>query len=172
MAWPQIPSPSPVTVPARNEKTFGDLFVSGIRLRYLPGNGAHMAIGANNYDHASGEVLTADQPATGCVIQQLGAEMQRVPLLDTAVRQMVRASALMLHEHLLVTRIEELTREIRRLNREIARLEGQIDVADPEEVPVLEAQKAALEAERALLEDERALLPAQLDDVRTQLGIV
>ena len=120
MALPRIPSPDPVTIPATPERTYQDLLVTDIRLHYFPGQRASMGIGAQNYNYDTDEILDTGRPIAVHHIEGLAAEMQRVPALDTVVREMVRVSLLLLRESILKGQIQELTREI-------SDLAGQID---------------------------------------------
>ena len=92
MTWPRIPSPVPVTLPATGEKTYSDLFVTGVELHFLPGVRATLGIQAHNYNHDTDELLQTSRPVAAHRIDKLGGEMQRIPMLDMAVRQMVRVS--------------------------------------------------------------------------------
>ena len=174
MALPRIPSPDPVTIPATLEKTYPDLLVTDIRLHYFPGQRASMGIGAQNYNYDTDEILDTGRPVAVHHIQGLAAEMQRVPALDTVVREMVRVSLLLLRESILKGQIQELTREINDLTGQINDLAARIAVLTEEqagEKAVLEAEEAALQDQKTALQGQRAPLPGQLAEVRTQLGI-
>jgi chromosome segregation ATPase len=200
MVWPRIPSPDPVTLPATGERTYSDLFVTGVELQFFPGVRAMLGIQAHNYNHDTDELLQASRPVAAHRIDKLGAEMQRIPMLDTAVRQMVHVSALVLREGYLVDRIRDLDRAVDELDERIDHLTGRIDelagriadldaqlalVAEPSERAALEAEKAVLEARKSSLEGRRTALQDrkaalqgqeaplfnQLSGVRTQLGI-
>ena len=174
MTLPRIPSPDPVTIPATLEKTYPDLLVTDIRLHYFPGQRASMGIGAHNYDYDTDEILDTGRPVAVHHIEGLAAEMQRVPALETVVREMVRVSLLLLRESILKGQIQELTREINDLTGQINDLAARIAVLteeQAEEKAALEGQKAALQDQKAALQGQRAPLPSQLAEVRTQLGI-
>ena len=156
MASPRIPATDPVVVPAEEEKTYPDLFVSGLRVQYLPGAVQQMWVSAHPYNHDTDEVLPSGEVA-GYRTQHLASEMQRVPALREALIEMRRVCGLLLWEKRLGVRITEL-------HHQIEVLEARIATASPVEIPALEAQKAALESQRTDVDSELAT-------VRTYLGI-
>jgi hypothetical protein len=131
MPLPRMMSPDPKTVPASEEKTLPDLYMTHLRMAALSDGDKRAMVTLCRYNYDTGELSPDAEDSMTHVIESVAAEAERVPLFAQTVAMIVQVTELLVKERWLVERI-------------------------------------------AVTEDptERAVLEAELETVRTGLGIV
>ena len=105
MPLPRMTSPDPKTVPASEERTLPDLFMTHLRMAALSDGDKRAMVTLCRYNYDTGELSSNPEDSMTHVIESVAAEAERVPLFAQTVAMIVQVTELLVKERWLVERI-------------------------------------------------------------------